>query len=420
VNQASQTRVLCLLLVLHCVVSFRSVPRILEAVSKEAGSSFGSWIPHFTSVINWTLRLGLGLLRQVTPVDVPWLAIIDHSIDIGTKKALVVLRVPMDALARRKSAITLEDCECIGLTVREQVNGDYIAADLTDIFKRSGNPSGIIKDNDPTLQKGVMLWMKTQSTLITIIADISHVMAAALKQQFEKDLTFQDFIKLTNHAAQRLRQTSLAFLKPPKLRGKGRFLSISTLGKWAAKMLAMMTRQGCAAKEDMLGKLHEALPGFLSFQSFISTFIKTTQIVTHVMEILKNKGLTKESDEQCRQLCMALPAKSEVRQRLYQWLQVHRDIQQQFRNFPLIVSSDIIESLFGNYKHITSRNPQPDMNRSALLIPALCGKSNKTTIHNALNDVSHLDLIRWEQENIPYTMRKKRHEFFDKNIQNTG
>lgn len=392
----------------------------MEALSKETRAGFESWVPHFTSVINWTLRLGLGLLRQVTPVDVPWLAIIDHSIDIGTKKALVVLRVPMDALARRKSAITLEDCECIGLTVREQINGEHIAADLADIFKRSGNPSGIIKDNDPTLQRGVGLWMKTQSTLIAVIADISHVMAAALKHQFEKNPTFQDFIKLTTHAAQRLRQTSLAFLKPPKLRGKGRFLSISTLGKWAEKILTMMTRQGCAKKEIMLGKLHEALPGFLSFQPFISTFIKTAQTATNVMEILKNNGLTKESDEQCRQLCMVLPDESELRQQLHQWLQTHLKIQQQLQDFPLIVSSDIIESLFGNYKHITSRNPQPDMNRSVLLIPALCGKPNKTAIHNALNNVSQLDLMRWEQENISYTMRKKRHEFFEKNIQNTG
>jgi hypothetical protein len=30
--------------------------------------------------------LGLGLLKQVKPISTPWLAIIDHPIDIGTKK----------------------------------------------------------------------------------------------------------------------------------------------------------------------------------------------------------------------------------------------------------------------------------------------------------------------------------------------
>jgi hypothetical protein len=93
-----------------------------------------SWVPHFTSVINWTLRLGLGLLKQVKPVSMPWLAIIDHSIDIGTKKALVVLRVSVAALSRRGAAIQLEDCECIGLKVCERVNGESIAQDLEAIF----------------------------------------------------------------------------------------------------------------------------------------------------------------------------------------------------------------------------------------------------------------------------------------------
>ena len=51
-------------------------------------------------------------------------AIIDHSIDIGTKKALVVLRVKLDALSKRGGAIRLEDCECIGLRIGERVNGE--------------------------------------------------------------------------------------------------------------------------------------------------------------------------------------------------------------------------------------------------------------------------------------------------------
>ena len=86
-SEAQQVRALCASLVLHAVVSFRSVPRILELFRTRARLGI-SWVPHFTSVINWTLRVGLGLLEQVEPIDTPWLAIIDHSIDIGTKKSV--------------------------------------------------------------------------------------------------------------------------------------------------------------------------------------------------------------------------------------------------------------------------------------------------------------------------------------------
>ncbi len=79
---------------------------------------------------------------------------------------------------------------------------------------------------------------------------------------------------------------------------------------------------------------------------------------------------------------------------------------------PLLVSSDMIESLFGNDKHIIERSPQADMNRSVLLIPALCGGRSESIIQQALNEASQADLEEWDKENIPYTLRRKRHDFF--------
>ena len=142
------------MLIIQAVVSYRSIPRILNLFNSQTPLGI-SWIPHFTSVINWTLRFGLGRLKQVKPISVPWLAIIDHSIDIGTKKVLVVLRVTMDALSKKQGAIQLEDCECIGLSVREVVNGESTAKDLDIVFHHAGMPDAIIKDCDATLNKGL-------------------------------------------------------------------------------------------------------------------------------------------------------------------------------------------------------------------------------------------------------------------------
>jgi len=94
-SETQQVRSLCILLAINAVVSYRSIPRILE-LFKLTVPFESNWTPNFTSVINWTLRLGLGLLKQVKTISEPWVAIIDHSIDIGTKKVLVVLRVPVE------------------------------------------------------------------------------------------------------------------------------------------------------------------------------------------------------------------------------------------------------------------------------------------------------------------------------------
>nr|CAA6829071.1 MAG: Unknown protein [uncultured Thiotrichaceae bacterium] len=74
----------------------------------------------------------------------------------------------------------------------------------------------------------------------------------------------------------------------------------------------------------------------------------------------------------------------------------------------------IIESLFGNFKYVIERSAQADMNRTALLIPALCGEVDQAAIEKAFNQARHQDLKDWEEANIPYTVRKKRQAFLNK------
>jgi len=372
-------------------------------------------------VINWSLRLGLGFLTQVQTVTKPWVAIIDHSIDIGTKKALVVLRVEVDALSKRGSAIRLEDCECIGLTVSDKVTGDTLCPELEDIFTRAGKPVAIIKDRDATLNKGVRLWSNQQDQTVPTIDDIGHTIATALKAQFEKLGIYKRFTALVSHGAKCLRQTELAFLMPPKLRSKGRFQSIGKLGEWAEKMLNAFAVKGPAEEGSQLAKLRKAFPDFSQSRDFIVRFASTTKIISQVMEILKNNGLDKTTYKQCFELSRKLPRNSKVKKCLQSWLKKNVTLQKKLTSLPLQVSSDIIESLFGNFKHIIERSPQADMNRTVLLIPALCGKLTDTSVTQALRQTSQANIKAWEKKYIAYTVRKKRHAFFNGgNSHNTG
>ncbi len=136
----------------------------------------------------------------------------------------------------------------------------------------------------------------------------------------------------------------------------GRFQSISKLGEWGAKMLNVLAKKGRAKKGSLLSKLRAALPGFSLLKPFVKRFANTTSVVSQVMEILKNKGLSRTRYEQCNQLSKELPRNSKVKKCLNNWLEQHLEIQQQITSKPLLVSSDIIESLFGNFKHIIERS----------------------------------------------------------------
>ena len=124
-SDLNSIRILSVNLFINSVISFRSIPRVIEQFNVNTPLTV-DWLPHFTSVIHWMLRLGLGLLNQVKKIDDDWLAITDHSIGVGTKKVLVVLRVRIDALFKRGGAVKLEDCECIGLAISDKLMGKQL------------------------------------------------------------------------------------------------------------------------------------------------------------------------------------------------------------------------------------------------------------------------------------------------------
>jgi len=419
-KEARQTRAMCVLLVLQAVVSFRSAPRILETINAVRGPLY-QWVPHFTSVINWTLRIGLGLLNAVGPIADSWIAMMDATINVGTKKALVVLRVRLDVLALKGSAIQLADCECIGLRVLEQTNGETIADSLARIFEQAGNPVAVLKDQGADLSRGVTLWKETQrkeeSAAIEIIDDIGHALANGLKAQYEKTKGFTDFLKAVSKSAARLRQTSWAFLTPPKIRTKGRFQSIGKLAEWGKNILLVFNQPGRAKKDSALAVVRKALPGFSQRHAvFIHEFAETTQIAHSILKQLKQQGLNQPTYENCKGQADALPEQSAFKKRLLDWLERHRRVQAKLTGqHSLLVSTDILESLFGKFKRIIERSPTADINRMALVIPALCGnKINEQTIGELFSTTCCQDIADWETNNIAYTLRKKRQAFFHK------
>ena len=410
-----QTRTLCVLLVLQAVVSFRAAPRIMH-LFRAGGCVRLTWIPHLSSVINWTLRVGLATLSQVKAMENPWLAIIDQSIDIGVKRVLVVLRVSLAALAERGSAIRLEDCECIGLQITAHSDGEWVCDTLTTVFTEAGDPVAILKDGGTDLAKGVRLWREREGKKrVWVIEDIGHVLANGLKAQYANTKSFTRFVAIIHKGAARLRQTTLAFLIPPKLRTKGRFQGISHLGKWAERILKVLADKTETDRHSDMATLRKAMAGLTGLRPFLERFATTALTVAEVMTLLKHHGLNQKPYHHCCQLAEDLPPRAKVKKRLLSWLKRHLHIQCRLGigQTPLLVSSDIIESLFGTFKHIIARSPQAEMNRTVLVIPALCGKRDPLTIAQAFAHTSHRELQRWEQDQVTPTLRQRRGTFFD-------
>jgi len=131
------------------------------------------------------------------------------------------------------------------------------------------------------------------------------------------------------------------------------------------------------------------------------------------MKLLKSRGLNISTYHQSMKLLKKLPRNLKTRKTIRVWLDKHIKIQKKLAPYPLPISSDIIESLFGKFKNRLERSPQSDMNRSVLLIPLLCGALDKERLSSILKNTKHKEVKEWEEENIPYSVRKQRIKFFN-------
>jgi len=374
------------------------------------GPGLIAWVPHFTTGIGWALRLGLHRLQQAQRhLDEPWVCIADFTIQIGCKKALIVLRVPVAAVSQG-SALTLQQVEVIGLSLGDTWNGARVNTVLLALFERCGWPAHVVSDCGSDIKKGIVETVREAPNRASWISDVSHCVANAVKHYYAKLSIFQQFQRLCTRMRQRLQQTRFAFLLPPKARTKGRFLSASRQAEWGLHTLAYLEAKQREASPEA-SALAEALRGLKSFKLFLMTFVRNTTCLNEVMKMVKTQGLSAASMQACQDRLGDLPARSLIRKEVSHYLQHYGPVVES-SDSPLLGSSDVIESLIGKAKQRLEANGRSELNKSILLIPCLCGELTPELVAEALTTVRVQDVTTWVSANVGETMQSKRRREF--------
>lgn len=401
-------RILSVLIVINGGVSFRSVPRIFRQFVTLCPGLVAK-IPHHNSVINWTLQFGISLLTNIQKQVPAWFAVIDMTIETGLGKALVVLRVPISKWTdNQEEALRLSDCECIGVEVRDCWTATAVKQSLEAVFLNSGQPAFVVKDKGNDLAKGCSLLE------LPSVDDIGHEAANALKKRFAKDKWFIDFLVAVATVGSKLRQSKLAFLVPPRIRTKGRFQSIERVAEWAVRVMDYYN--GLSPISGRSKKLAEVLATLLMLKKHIWGLLSLCLTTNSMLAVLKKKGLSEKSAQTIVLQLGELPANCPVRQRLEAWIAKHLALLVQLRQLhptltSLPVSSDVIESLFGRFKHVIARQPRPELNHIVAILATLCGNPNPTAVAEALATTGIKDLKAWRQKTCPETIERKRRKF---------
>ena len=389
----------------NCTLSFRASSKVLRSFLL-VGAGLISWVPHFTTGIGWALRVGLHCLQRAQRhLDEKWIGIADFTIQIGSKKALIVLRVPVAAFSKGR-ALTLKQVEVIGLSLSETWNGELVKTSLLSLFERCGWPSHVVSDCGSDIKKGIVDTLLEAPNRASWISDVTHFVANALKHYYAKLSLFQQFQTLCTRIRHRLQQTRFAFLLPPKARAKGRFLGVSRQAEWGLRTITYLNEKEREQSPEA-SPLADLLRGLKPFKAFLTTFVRNTTCLNEVMRMVKTQGLSVASIQACQERLDDLPARSPLRKEVSHSLQQYRPVVES-TDSPLLGSSDVIESLIGKAKQRLEANGRSELNKSILLIPCMCGELTQDLVAEALTTVRVQDVTTWVSETVGETMQSIR------------
>jgi hypothetical protein len=216
-------------LVLQCASSLRGAPRAMAI-------SLGLFqlpyrAPAWSTGRLWLLRLGYYKLMRPKEQADDWAWIVDHTVQVGQEKCLVILGVRLHVLATQKRPLSHEDVEPWLVLPMSPSNAERIVEQLKASVAQPGMPRQIVADHGSDVKAGIEAFCHQHPTTC-FIYDVKHKTACVLKHELTGDAQWQTFTRLAAKSKHQVQQSALACLAPPNQRAKARYMNIDVLVRW--------------------------------------------------------------------------------------------------------------------------------------------------------------------------------------------
>lgn len=408
-------------LLIKCGISFRGIEKTLELFNNLEEKT-----PSFTCIRKWLGRIGLSELNREKEYRSDWIFIIDFTLELGKQKALVVLGVSQQHLVEEiipyGRGVSHGDVELLGLEIMESTTGEIIKQKLDEISLRVGKPIQIVADHGSDLSRGIKLYKQENEDLI-YTHDVTHAMALLLKYELDSDDKYQLFIQKCNRCRQQLQQTELSFLSPPTQRSQCRYFNIERLTEWGIKLLNSQLDTLVELVKDIdprviKKKLIDKLGWLVDYQSELVRWHQMTVLTRTLETQLKKLGINQQSLTNFEKNQFEVDSELlNFQQHICDYVVIQSSRIQDDKTF--LATSDVIESLFGKYKHFSARCPFKEMGQMLLTICLSTMNLTNTIVKNALEAISFADVEAWLTEVFGQSMLSKRKTLFSESVDDT-
>jgi len=456
------------------LASLRGTEKVFELFSPFL-PGFMQEAPDHSTVQSWTQRLGLFLLNQPVPRRDDWVFVMDHFLERGVTKCLVILGIAHSELAKCSYSPSHQSMQLLALEVVEHSTGEKIQESLEKLSREVGEPVQIVSDHGSDLLKGIGLFCETHPKTIQT-GDISHRLARLLKAEVETEPFWNDFQQRCNQLRTRLQQTEWDFLMPPAKRTKGRFMALERI-EWVLNLLAYEERGDfsqlppayslnwacrqligrqfgpearravvCLGSEDRFTDPQDLRREIVSligteealadefwplsderrrrFNAFFGELLNDRQaylpyaqlltLIKSSQRLLKTEGLHADSAKDLVAQFSRLKLVDERAQRFRD--KILAAVAEEAKKLPKgktgLASSDICESVIGKEKLFSKKSPLQEIGKSILMIPVFLTNITAELVRTGMQSVRTRDLKEWAKNTFGESAITKRRKAF--------
>ena len=339
---------------------------------------------------------------------------VDHSIQMGNMKVLVIAGILQEHLPPVGQALILRDLEPLAVIPVTTSNGTVVNEQLQDLASRIGTPRAILADQGSDLKSGMRTFCETHHETVRIF-DIKHKSATLLKKYFNETNDWADFIAQAASCKRELQQSNLAVLAPPNQRSKSRYMNADILTEWATRNLRLLRKRDSSLKK--LGLCREdvmrGLGWLKTYRPFIKDWAAAVKIGDQATNTIRSvgyyQGVTNKVKRDLRGLCVG-PLSRRMRCDILAFIgeqEAHAKLEPNER---LPGSTEAIESLFGKYKYIEGDHSSQGFTSLLLVVAAVLGETTSNVVHAAMTHVKTLDVSDWVSRNIGRTLGSMRRQ----------
>jgi len=363
-------------------------------------------IPSYGAVRVWVYKQGLYLLKKggetAKKGGEKWALIVDESYSLGKSRLLLVLAVRTSSL-KQGQRLALSDVPPVMIRSSRAWSGGDVSLALKEAAQKlDGTIAYVVSD------RGNNLVRACQQNGLPHVPDWSHYTANILESIYAKDDGFKRFNEEMGKFKKKRKQSVFADYSPPTLSVKMRFMNYLPFLEWANIMLGDFDRipAGIAAELRFLKEqelfIAEMTDMFCKADE-IGLLLKTEGICprTHTQGMKQVGALGKKYPDNARVACFA----QGVNLYFGATMPVYHKYAAEAGNVApvfnaVLASSEIIESIFGKFKHRCLRDPKRGFSAIALIIPLFCRDFSPFEVFKAMSSISNRDMEIWEKDNL--------------------